>query len=70
MILSSFAVPFILGYLYSCINLQIRDETDTRVIFPNANDADKTSITIIGKQADVEKAKGLLEEQINGLVSN
>ena len=49
--------------------MQVRDETDTRIIFPNANDSDRSSITIIGKQEDVEKAKVLLEGQITGLVS-
>merc|ERR1712136_506755 len=60
---------FLIGKGGSSIK-KIRDETETRVIFPNANDADKTSITIIGKQENVETAKGLLEEQISGLENN
>jgi len=57
---------FLIGKSGSSIK-KVREETDTRVIFPNTNDEDRSSITIIGKQADVEKAKALLEEQISGL---
>lgn len=57
---------FLIGKSGSSIK-KVRDETDTRIIFPNANDSDRSSITIIGTQENVEKAKALLEEQINGL---
>jgi len=57
---------FLIGKSGSSIK-KVRDETDTRIIFPNTNDSDRSSITIIGKQEDVEKAKALLEEQITGL---
>lgn len=46
---------------------KVREETGARVIFPGANDPDKTLIMIMGKQEDVEKAKVMLESQISSL---
>lgn len=49
--------------------IQIREGTNTRIIFPNEGDDDKEVITIIGKKEDAEKAKEELETIIQQIVS-
>lgn len=49
--------------------IQIRDGTNTRIIFPNEGDDDKEVITIIGRKEDAEKAKEELETIIQQIVS-
>jgi len=50
------------------INIQkIRNETGARIIFPGSDDADRESITIIGTQESVGKAKSDLLEKIKEL---
>uniref|UniRef100_H2ZHB2 K Homology domain-containing protein n=1 Tax=Ciona savignyi TaxID=51511 RepID=H2ZHB2_CIOSA len=47
---------------------KVRDETGARIIFPASNDTDKETITVMGKQADVETACRILEEKIKSMV--
>uniref|UniRef100_H2ZHB1 K Homology domain-containing protein n=1 Tax=Ciona savignyi TaxID=51511 RepID=H2ZHB1_CIOSA len=46
---------------------KVRDETGARIIFPASNDTDKETITVMGKQADVETACRILEEKIKSM---
>lgn len=46
---------------------KIREETSTRIEVP-AEDSDSDSITIIGKQMNVNKARALIEEKVKELV--
>ncbi|GIX67510.1 vigilin [Caerostris darwini] len=46
---------------------KIRDKTHARIVFPNENDDDKSTITIIGRKEEVEAAKNELESLIEDL---
>jgi len=46
---------------------KIREKTNARIVFPNADDTDKETITIIGKKEDVLAAKKELEPIIKSL---
>jgi polyribonucleotide nucleotidyltransferase len=66
------AKPEYHGFLIGRGGASIRDfreRTDTRIVFPTANDADQELITIIGKKENVEKAVKELEERIAGLAN-
>ena len=47
---------------------KVRENTGARVIFPNHNDSDQETITIIGRESEVKKAKEELQESIKNLV--
>jgi len=47
----------------------LRDKTNTRVVFPSPNDADQELITIIGKKENVDVAVKELKALIDNLVS-
>lgn len=49
---------------------ELRDRTNTRVVFPAVNDPDQELITIIGKKEDVDSVVKELKERIDGLVSD
>nr|XP_026691860.1 vigilin isoform X2 [Ciona intestinalis] len=46
---------------------KVRDETGARIMFPASNDTDKETITVMGKQADVDTACKILEERIKSM---
>ena len=48
----------------------LRDRTNTRIVFPGVNDEDQELITIIGKKENVDTAVKELKARIDGLVSN
>ena len=48
----------------------LRERTNTRVVFPSVNDADQELITIIGKKENVASVVNELKAQIDSLVSN
>jgi len=48
----------------------LRDRTNTRVVFPAVNDADQELITIIGKKENVDTAVKELKARVDSLVSN
>lgn len=47
----------------------LRERTNTRVVFPTVNDADQELITIIGKKENVASAVNELKARIDSLVS-
>ncbi|GAB6018560.1 hypothetical protein CHUAL_000255 [Chamberlinius hualienensis] len=46
---------------------KVRDKTGARIIFPNDNDEDRESITIMGRKEAVLEAKNELESLVKGL---
>lgn len=46
---------------------KVRDKTGARIIFPNDNDEDRESITIVGKKESVLEAKAELESLVKSL---
>jgi len=60
---------FLIGRGGSSIR-DFRDRTNTRVVFPTANDADQELIMVIGKKENVENAVKELKARIDSLVSN
>ena len=51
-------------------DMQVRDNTGARIIFPTKDDDDQELIHIIGKEEAVRAAKEELEKAIKDLVSN
>lgn len=60
---------FLIGRGGSSIR-DFRDRTNTRVLFPGVNDADRELILIVGKKENVDIAVKELKERIESLVSN
>jgi len=63
------SIIFIYICLFSllCIWLQIRDLTNTRIIFPPETDSVNENITIVGKKENVDKAKLEFEAMITDI---
>jgi len=49
---------------------ELRDRTNTRIVFPGVNDADQELITVVGKRENVDSAVKDLKSRIDSLVSN
>ena len=59
---------FLIGRSGSNIR-ELRDRTNTRILFPAVNDADQKLITIVGKRENVDSAVKDLKARIDSLVS-
>jgi len=57
---------FLIGKGGSTIR-KLRESTGVRIIFPNSQDADQETITLMGKEDGVKEARKQLEEQIKDL---
>lgn len=56
------------GILLFC-PFQVREETGARIMFPQQNDREKDSITLMGKEEEVKAAEAKLLAMIKDLVS-